>query len=403
MVVPEFLALREVTSRLEFQVKQSTRLVNRLHNLLSRVFPELATLQNDLQARWVLRLLDKYPTAERIAKARLSSVTGIPNLSTAKGEQVHLAAAQSVAAERGPLIEELVRESVRALKTSLDAEKRLIKLLIEAFRELPDEKAKQVATIKGIGERTAAILVAKIVNIERFPTASHLTSYFGVFPEERSSGVDPDGNPIPSGKKRMSRQGNDLVRKHLWLSALSAITGCNPAVVALYARLRQRGRRGDVALGHCMKKLLHQVFGVWTTGKPYDAARDCEGTCDSPKSQKMVAEKAEAEGRKTGSTPVRKTVTSTSEQLLQAMAMAPSTSRTSVARSPWNACCVTWATSIACEARVRNVVGPVPSTARSALVDAPSRFTWARTSSNVSIRPAEQPGTCSTFGALSII
>ena len=92
MVAPEFLALREVTSRLEFQVKQSTRLVNRLHNLLSRVFPELATLQNDLQARWVLRLLDKYPTAERIAKARLSSVTGIPNLSTAKGEQVHLAA-----------------------------------------------------------------------------------------------------------------------------------------------------------------------------------------------------------------------------------------------------------------------------------------------------------------------
>jgi transposase len=316
MVAPEFLALREVTSRLEFQVKQSTRLVNRLHNLLSRVFPELATLQNNLQARWVLRLLDKYPTAERIAKARLSSVTGIPNLSTAKGEQVHLAAGQSVAAERGPLIEELVRESVRALQMSLDAEKRLETLLIQAFRELPDERVKQVATIKGIGERTAAILVAKIVNIERFPTASHLTSYFGVFPEEKSSGVDPDGNPIPSGKKRMSQQGNDLVRKHLWLSALSAISGCNPAVVALYARLRQRGRRGDVALGHCMKKLLHQVFGVWTSGKPYDAARDCQRTCGSPKSQKMVAEKTEAEGRKTGNAPARKTVTSTSADIV---------------------------------------------------------------------------------------
>lgn len=271
MVAPEFLALREVASRLEFQVKQSTRLVNRLHNLLSRVFPELATLQNDLQARWVLRLLDKYPTAERIAKARLSSVIGIPKLSTAKGEQVHQAAAQSVAAERGPLIEEVVRESVRALGASLDAEKRLEKLLIQAFRELPDEKAKQVATIKGIGERTAAILVSKIVRIDRFPNASHLTSYFGIFPEEKSSGVDPNGNPIPSGTKRMSRKGNDLVRKYLWMSALSAISGCNPAVVALYARLRQRGRRGDVALGHCMKKLLHQVFGVWTSGKPYDA------------------------------------------------------------------------------------------------------------------------------------
>ena len=182
MVAPQLLALREVASRLEFQVKQSTRLVNRLHNLLSRVFPELATLQNDLQARWVLRLLEKYPTAERIAKARLSSVTGIPRLSSEKGQQVHQAAAQSIATERGAVIEEVVRESVRALGASLDAEKRLEKLLIQAFRELPDERAKQVATIKGIGERTAAILVAKMITIDRFPNASHLTSYFGVFP-----------------------------------------------------------------------------------------------------------------------------------------------------------------------------------------------------------------------------
>jgi hypothetical protein len=223
-----------------------------------------------------------------------------------------------VAAERGPLIEEVVRESVRALQASLDAEKRLEKLLIQAFRELPDEKAKQVATIKGIGERTAAILVAKIVRIDRFPDASHLTSYFGVFPEEKSSGVDPGGNPIPSGTKRMSRQGNDLVRKYLWMSALSAISGCNPAVVALYARLRQRGRRGDVALGHCMKKLLHQVFGIWTSGKPYDAARACQSTCGSPNGQKVVAEETEAEGRKTGNTPVRKTVTSTSTDIVAA-------------------------------------------------------------------------------------
>ena len=39
----EMLALREVASRLEFQVKTTTRQINRLHNLLARVFPELAT------------------------------------------------------------------------------------------------------------------------------------------------------------------------------------------------------------------------------------------------------------------------------------------------------------------------------------------------------------------------
>jgi transposase len=55
--------LLEVAGRLQAQVKQSTQAINRLHNLLARVFPELATLTDDIAAGWVLRLLDQYPTA----------------------------------------------------------------------------------------------------------------------------------------------------------------------------------------------------------------------------------------------------------------------------------------------------------------------------------------------------
>ncbi len=311
----QLLALQDAASRLEFQVKQSTREVNRLHNLLSRVFPELATLQNDLQVRWVLCLLEKYPTAQRIAKARLDSLTSIRFLRAKKAERIHLAAKHSVAAMGGPVMEEVVRESVRALQASLNTEKRLQKLLIHAFRELPDKRARQIATIKGIGERTAAVLAAKIGSIDRFPTASHLTSFFGVFPEEKTSGVDRAGNPLPT-VMRMSRKGNDLVRKCLWMSAMSAVT-FNPAVKALYARLKQRGRRGDVALGHCMKKLVHQVFGIWTSGKPFDAKRAAQsrdGSCDQQ--QKVDENKTEAEGRKTGETPVGEPVTPASTDIV---------------------------------------------------------------------------------------
>ncbi len=38
--------------------------------------------------------------------------------------------------------------------------------------------------------------------------ASHLTSYFGVFPEEKSSGVDREGNPLSSGAMRMMNGGS---------------------------------------------------------------------------------------------------------------------------------------------------------------------------------------------------
>src|SRR5205807_1139204 len=77
-VPPEMALLREIASRLQAQVKQTTQAVNRLHNLLARAFPELATLADDFAAGWVLELLDRYPTAERLAHARLASLQQIP-------------------------------------------------------------------------------------------------------------------------------------------------------------------------------------------------------------------------------------------------------------------------------------------------------------------------------------
>ena len=69
-------------------------------------------------------------------------------------------------------------------------------MLLEAFADLPASPHVQVLTITGMGDHAAA-LVAKIVDINRFATPNHLVSYFGVFPEESSSGVDKHGKPLP--------------------------------------------------------------------------------------------------------------------------------------------------------------------------------------------------------------
>ena len=127
----------------------------------------------------------------------------------------------------------------------------------------------QVITVTGIGAATAAILVAKIVDIDRFATPAKLVNYFGVFPEENSSGVDKQGHSLPTGTLHMCRKGNDLVRGYLWNATRAAIRH-NPAIRALYHRLRSKGKRGDIAIGHCMRKLLHLVFAVWKTDRPFD-------------------------------------------------------------------------------------------------------------------------------------
>ena len=111
----------------------------------------------------------------------------------------------------------------------------------------------------------------------------------------------------------MSRQGNDLVRKYLWNAAKSAMQH-NPAVRALYQRLTGHGQRGDVALGHCMRKLLHLVFAVWRTGRPFDPEH-------YPWEQRPTAAGGrgqEAAGHKQGTSPPREVVTAAESSIAAA-------------------------------------------------------------------------------------
>jgi transposase len=268
-VSPAMILLREVAGRLQAKVKQSTQALNRLHNLLARVFPELATLTDDLSASWVLHLLDKYSTAQRIGQARLATLQKIPYLDPELAAQFHLVAQQSVACLGGDVAETLVRDLVTQVRHTQSAEEQMRRLLSAAYTALPPSAHVQVVTVPGIGQATAAVLVAQTVDINRFATAAQFVGYFGLFPEENTSGVNKYGNPVPPGTMRMSPKGNDLVRSYLWNAARAAIVH-NPAIAALYRRLKAKGKRGDVALGQCMRKLLHLVYAVWKTNRPFD-------------------------------------------------------------------------------------------------------------------------------------
>ena len=266
---PEKLrALREIASRLEAQTRQTTRHVNQLHNLLARVFPELPLLTSTIDSSWVLQLLHKYPTPAKLAKARPASLEAIPYLPADKVQPLLEAARVSIASVTGPSAEVLIEGLVQQVRNCHRQELRLKKLLIALYEELPDN---HLATIPGIGKTTAAVLTAKIASIERFNSPNQLVGYFGIFPELRSSGIDQDGQPRPAHKTHMCKRGNDLVRNYLYMAAMAAVRH-NPAAIALYRRLAAKGVKGNRALGHIMRKLLHLVFAVWKTGQPFDEA-----------------------------------------------------------------------------------------------------------------------------------
>ncbi len=326
--VPEDVAaLRELAGWLLAQTRQSTQAVNRLHNLMARVFPELAPCAPDFTAGWVLNLLDRYPTPEAIAQAGVAALEAIPFIPRDKPAQVYAAAGPSVGSLRGAVAESLVGHHVGQVRGSQAAEARLRKQLVAAYRALPPTGHRHLTTIPGIGAATAAVLVAHIGTIDRFATPEHLVNYFGVFPEAHTSGVDKDGRPRPAGAGHMSRKGNDHVRAYLWLAAQTAIR-CNPAVRALYRRQRARGKRGDVALGHCMRKLLHLVFAVWKTDRPFDPEHfPWEATEAGPADERAV-------GHTPGQDPAEQVVTTAAANVAPA---APAVNRPAAPAAPASA------------------------------------------------------------------
>jgi hypothetical protein len=225
-------------------------------------------LVKDITAGWVLELLTRYPTAKLLAQATSGDLEAVPYLPHARIDELLSAARDSIGSLDGELAEQLVRDQVRQVRDITARQRRLENLLIEAYRDLAEPN--HLDTIIGFGEVTAGILTAFIADIDQVHMPGQLVNYFGVLPIEASSGVDRDGKPRGPKRYVMSRRGNDLVRRYLWMAALSAARH-NPACRALYARVR--GKHPDqpaIAIGHVMRKLLHLAFAIWKTGKPFD-------------------------------------------------------------------------------------------------------------------------------------
>jgi transposase len=125
----------------------------------------------------------------------------------------------------------------------------------------PAEAARRLATIPGVGERSAEAIVAEIgTDMGRFATAAHLASWAGVCP----------GNDVSAGKRRSGRttKGSVWLRTTLVQVAWAASHTKATTLSATYRRWAKRlGRKKAlVALAH---KLLRLMYALLKGGSDY--------------------------------------------------------------------------------------------------------------------------------------
>ena len=161
-----------------------------------------------------------------------------------------------------PLVNAILHEHIAFLDEKIQELKKAIHDLIQQDDQLKHQHARLVS-IPGIGDLTAAKLLAEIRDFHNFENARQLTAYAGLNPRQYQSGSSVHR------KSRLSKTGSSSLRCTLYMPAIVAMRH-NPIIHEFSQRLLDDGKPKMSVVGACMRKLLVLAYGVIKSDTPFD-------------------------------------------------------------------------------------------------------------------------------------
>lgn len=261
-----YLQLRQLTRFRSSLTNQLGDIKRRILAVLDRIFPEYETLFSDVFIATSRRLLAEAVTPEDFASFDLHELADIIHRSSrgrlglAKAEELQALARRSIGVtflmdaaqlELSCLLAQL--DFLEAQVTDVDA------ALAELVAALPQQF---LTTIPGIGPTVAAMLLAEIGDVHRFPTLDNLVAYAGIDPSVYESGA------FQARQAHMSKRGSPHLRRALWLAAHLARLH-DPELRAYFDKRRAEGKPYGVVMGALCRKLLARIFTILRQQRPY--------------------------------------------------------------------------------------------------------------------------------------
>jgi transposase len=125
------------------------------------------------------------------------------------------------------------------------------------------ERFNQITLIKGLGVLTLATIVAETDGFALIENQSQLVSYAGYDIVENQSGKF-------RGKTRISKKGNNHIRRALHMPALNMVRYEQNPFVELYKRVYERSKIKMKGYTAIQKKLLIIIYTLWKNEQAYD-------------------------------------------------------------------------------------------------------------------------------------
>lgn len=258
--VTELKSLTRYRSRLKDQL---ARLKISLARIIEIVFPELEDCVYSINQKSTMALLHEFPSKELIANAHLTRLANVlkdnsrGKYSKDKALEIRDVAINSIGTSSDASSFELVQtiDMINFYSSKIDE-------LDAKIKDIMIELESPILSIPGISYNLGSIILAEIVDINRFDTSAQLQAFAGLDPATHQS-----GKFIATGVS-MVKRGSPYLRWAI-LNASRLIAMRDPCFKDYYQRKRKEGKHHFVALTHVAKKLIRVIFKLLKTNSQF--------------------------------------------------------------------------------------------------------------------------------------
>lgn len=259
--------LKSLTRFRDSLVRQRSRQLVELTNILDKVFPEFKPFFGGKFSVTALHILANYSSPEKIANMNSKSYETLRKLSrgrfsTTNFARLKLLAKNTVGHSDDFLLQEM--DMVLELYSQLDSKVDETESLIQ---ECVLEIDPPLLTVPGISIDSAAVILAEFGDLSKFENPSQLLSFARMEP-----GYFQSGTSESTGK--MVKHESSYLRYTL-MNCTQTVVNYEPTFAEYYAKKRAEGKPYRVALTPTAKKLLRVIFTLQTKNLSYnpDAVR----------------------------------------------------------------------------------------------------------------------------------
>ncbi|NLF02071.1 MAG: IS110 family transposase [Anaerolineales bacterium] len=250
--------LQTLAAEYEQITQQVARLKTQIRQQVHALFPELAS-SSSLFSQRILGLLLAFPSAHAIAKATPAQLeaacTDLPSgrRSRITAQSLYDSACASIGFSTRQR-EAVLQSKIRQLQHLVQESSIIRNALIRAVRAAHPTTWRLLLSIPGVGQISAALFLAQVRSLSRFPSHRQLSAFIGFDPTTYESGQF-------KGQGHISKRGSPHLRRTLYLMAQSVARYSN--TFRLYmAQLRDRGKAYRVAVIACANKLLRVIMAL---------------------------------------------------------------------------------------------------------------------------------------------